>query len=279
MTDVNVKPIKDIFKLEDIPDQGFECPKHGEYTGTVLKFLGIEMNPVCPECQKIADEKLAVEKLEEEKRREENARELAVREREQHYAELNIGKRFWEESFETFDAYTPVLMQYLDKCIAFANEPRGRMLLMLGKNGNGKNHLAASILKITSGCMYSVFEIELLLKECYSGKEGESELYHRLCKTPMLIINEIGKHKVGEWETNFMSYIINKRYENLMPTVLITNAHLKENCPQKGCSVCFQNLLGNDVLSRIVEDGEIMQFNEKDYRYIKREKRGDNLCK
>ena len=277
MFDVNEKQVKESMKREEIPDQKFECSEHGEYTGTVLMYLGIEMKPICPECQRISEEKLTIEKMDEEKRREEAAREFLIREQERHYAELNIGEKFWEESFETFNAYTPALKRYLDICIAFSNDPRGRMLLMLGKNGNGKNHLASSILKITGGCMYSVFEIELLLKECYSGKESESELYHRLCKTPMLIINEIGKHKVGEWETNFMSYIINKRYENLMPTVLVTNAHLKENCPQKGCSVCFQNLLGNDVLSRIVETGEIMQFNEKDYRYIKRENRGDKL--
>jgi DNA replication protein DnaC len=234
----------------------------------------------CPECDKIEQEEYAREEAHREEAARKAAEESIKEEKEEYLSEMNIGRKFWGESFDTFDGYTPALKRFLEICVKFANDPQGRMLLMLGKNGNGKNHLAASILQETGGCIYSVFEIELMLKECYSGKTSEPELYRRLCSIPVLIINEIGRHKVGEWEQHFLSYIINKRYENLMPTVLISNAHLKDACPNKGCSECFRNLLGNDVLSRIVEDGEIMIFNENDYRYKKREMRkkreGDN---
>jgi DNA replication protein DnaC len=125
--------------------------------------------------------------------------------------------------------------------------------------------------------MYSVIEIELILKGCYSRKNGELAFYRRLCKTPVLVVNEIGKHKPGDWEFNFLSYIINKRYENLKPTVLITNTHLKEDCPAGECPGCFHQYMGNDVLSRIVENGIIMHFNEKDYRRIKRDKRMEGV--
>ena len=249
----------------------FECPEHGEYNGVTKIFCGLELKPICPECQKEFDKKQLEIDKDDEARRQVLRLEAEARERERLYSEMNIGEKFWQESFETFKAYTSVLKKHLETCMSFANKPKGRMLLMLGGNGNGKNHLAVSILKKTGGCIYSVFEIELMLKKCYAVKEGESELYERLCNIQTLVINEIGKHKVGEWELNFLSHIINKRYENLMPTILISNTHLKENCPTKGCKDCFQRLLGNDVLSRIVETGEIMQFNEKDYRYLKRE--------
>lgn len=267
---------------ETLPEQEYNCPIHGKYTGIPMKYFGRVWNAACPECSKENEERRAREEKEWNEKwnavPNEKSSEEEKEERERCFTEMNIGKKFWDESFDTFKDYTPDLQRYLKTCKTFAGNHKGRMLLMIGKNGNGKNHLAASILKETGGYIYSVFEIELLLKECYSGKneETEAELYRRLCNAPMLAINEIGKHKSGEWETNFLSYIINKRYENLMPTIFITNAHLKDNCPQKnGCPECLQQFLGNDVLSRIVEDGEIMIFNEKDYRYKKREMRGE----
>jgi DNA replication protein DnaC len=59
----------------------------------------------------------------------------------------------------------------------------------------------------------------------------------------------------------------------MLPIVLISNNHLKDNCPKNGCPECFQNFLGNDVISRILEAGEIMLFTGEDYRMKLREKR------
>jgi DNA replication protein DnaC len=261
---------------EEIELKTFHCLKHGYYTDrkSSISYLGKERKiyPACPKCE----DEMNIKREEEEKKFQDAMKALAAKRQEERFLEMNIGKKFLCESFDTFDAYTPDLERYLNICKTFADDPQGRMLFMLGKHGNGKNHLAASILKKTGGYMYSVFEIELMLRECYAGKTGESEIYKRLCNTPVLVINEIGRHKIGEWETHFLSYIINKRYENLMPTVLITNTHLRENCPDKGCPDCLQNYLSSDVLSRVVEDGEIMIFNEKDYRYKKREMRGES---
>jgi len=273
MFEPGVKQVGEVIGQEKLPEGSYDCPTHGKFRGTPVKIAGKVFFPLCPICEKEETEKIERENKEAEEQRRAAVEEEQRVARENYLTEMNIGKKFWYESFDTFDAYTPDLKRYLEICKTYAQNHEGRMLVMLGKNGNGKNHLAASILKKIGGCIYSVFEIELLLKECYSGKTGEPELYRRLCNIPMLVINEIGKHKSGEWETNFLSYIINKRYENLMPTVLISNAHLENDCPDKGCSKCLQNFLGNDVLSRIVEDGEIMIFNEKDYRYIKREMR------
>jgi DNA replication protein DnaC len=252
----------------ELPEQEFECQRHGIYTVKPIRICGEILSPGCPDCEKILaeEEKAREEHIETQRAKEGEERRLGM------LKKMNIGKKFWEESFKTFNPYTPDLKRYLDICIGFANDHEGRMLVMLGNNGNGKDHLAASILKKTGGYMYTVFEIELLLKECYSGKVRESALFKRLCNAPVLVINEIGKHKPGEWEANFLSHIINKRYENQMPTVLISNKHI--SCPKNGCTDCLQAYLGNDVLSRIVEDGEIMVFNEADYRHKKREMRG-----
>jgi len=270
MTDT-VKLVGDVKYYEELPEQVFECKEHGEYSGRPIKWkIGTEkiIQPPCPMCEKETEEMIA--SIEKTAKDYDEAKQKEVRINS--LKKMNIGEMFWNESFETFNAYTDELKHHLSICVQFANNHEGRMLVMLGNNGNGKDHLAASILKKIGGYMYSVFEVELLLKETYSGRTSELDLYVKLCnEAPLLVINEIGKHKSGEWETHFLSYIINKRYENLKPVILISNKHIKDDCP--GCNDCLQNYIGNDVISRIIESGEILTFTGEDYRYKKREMR------
>jgi len=259
--------------LEELPEQKFNCALHGGYSGKPVRFAWGEheiMEPPCPKCE---EERTAKEKEREEKQKaalearggcEEKARQV------KEFKKMNIGKKFWGESFDTFDPYTEELKRYFDICVSFAGNHQGRMLVMIGNHGNGKDHLAASALKKIGGYMYSVFEIELLLKRSYAGKISEWAIYQRLCNAPLLVINEIGRHKTGEWELNFLSHIVNKRYQNMMPIIFVSNKHLIDNCK---CGDCLQNYIGNDIVSRIIEGGEIMIFTGEDYRYKKRELR------
>jgi len=257
--------------VKELPEQEFICAKHGKFTAKpILWNYGQKkiLDPPCPACDEERAEKENREQTEQQTERERQGKEERVRP----FREMNIGEKFWDEDFGTFKPYTDELRHHFDICVEFASNHEGRMLVMLGNNGNGKDHLAASILKKIGGYMYSVFEIELLLKEAYSGRTSEHDLYIKLCnEAPLLVINEIGRHKSGEWETHFLSYIINKRYENWKPLILISNKHLNDDCP--GCDDCLRRYLGNDVISRIIEGGEILTFTGEDYRYKKRETR------
>jgi DNA replication protein DnaC len=273
----NVKSIGEIMReknfYEEMPAEMCFCPKHGEYIGAPLIFrFGNEkkvLSPPCLKCEKEEQEK-EERQIKEDKR---IAAELEKAAEIGFLTKMNIGKIFWNEDFDTFNPYTPELKQNLDICASFAKDHQGRMLIMLGKNGNGKDHLAASILKKIGGYIYTFFEIELMIKDCYSPKanESETEVYKRLWEAPLLVINEIGRHKANsEWSLNFFSNIIDKRYQNILPTILISNKHLKDDC---NCPDCLHHFLGNDILSRVIENGEILHFNEDDYRYKKREMR------
>jgi hypothetical protein len=48
----------------------------------------------------------------------------------------------------------------------------------------------------------------------------------------------------------------------------MSNKHQKEFCPQgeSGCPDCIQKWVGNDILSRIIESGVILEFTGEDYR-------------
>jgi DNA replication protein DnaC len=255
---------------EELPEQEYDCPKHGKYTGIPVRLVSVDLiiDPLCPKCQEEDElEKAAAEqsrKAEEAERREEEAE----RRRVQSLTALNIGERNWECTFENFDAYTDELKHHLAIYRDFANNPRGRKLVMLGNNGTGKNHLVSSILKITGGTLYTIMEIEILLHQSYSGDTQEYNVIKGLCDAEMLAIDEIGRTKGGDWELNWLSHVVDQRHKNLMPFVLMSNNHLKENCPEGGgCKKCIEDRLGNDILSRIAEDGAVLSFTGEDYRY------------
>jgi DNA replication protein DnaC len=253
---------------DELPEQEYDCPKHGKFKGIPVKLRLVDhiINPPCPKCQ----EEEESEKAEAEKKRRE---EKAESHRVQRLVELNIGERNWGSTFENFDAYTPELKHHLAICRDFANDPKGRKIVMLGNNGTGKNHLASAILKKTGGILYTIMEIEILLHQSYSGDTQEYEVIRGLCDVGMLIIDEIGRTKGGDWELNWLSHVVDQRHKNLMPFVLMSNNHLKENCPEGGgCPKCIEGRLGNDILSRIIEDGVVLNFTGDDYRRRIREK-------
>ena len=185
---------------------------------------------------------------------------------------MNLGKIYWDEDFDTFDAYTPELKRHLDTAMGFAAKPEGK-LVMLGNNGTGKNHLAAAILKAVGGVMYTAYDIGARLRRCYGGDGKEWELLDELCGAPLLVVDEIGRTKGSKAELDWFSHMINRRHEGGMPAVFISNCHLECDCPAgNGCVECFENFFNRDAISRIEEDGAIMEFSGGDYRRKIREK-------
>lgn len=260
---IDIKPLNS--QGEEFAEEDFNCPKHGIYRGRkYIIFPNIPSSrlciPECPECSRERD-RIKVRDMEAQKTQREISRLKA----------MNVGKRFWGESFETFNAYTDELNRHLETAKVFANDPRGRKLVMIGEHGNGKNHLAIAVLKVVGGVIHSAYEIGAMLRQSYNGETREWKVLQKLCGKRLLVIDEIEKIKGSEWDHNWMSYIINKRHENLLPTIFISNCHLKEDCQTKaGCQKCLENNLTDDVLSRITEDGLIMKFTAKDYRLINR---------
>ena len=79
----------------------------------------------------------------------------------------------------------------------------------------------------------------------------------------MLVIDEIGR-TIGtqaEKETELIGYIMRERYENMLPTVLISN--LKKNDLLKK--------LGAAVVDRLRETCCLLEFSGESYRLSKRD--------
>jgi DNA replication protein DnaC len=245
----------------EMPEEDIECPKHGIYRGKPVKgiLFGSHEHISYPECPKCEEERRIKEAQDEAQRKKE--REL------NRIISMNIGRRYWNTGFENFNAYNAELSKHLRIAENFAKNPDGK-LVMLGENGSGKTHLAVSILKQTGGIIYTAFEIGVKLRQSYGGDSQEWKILQDLCETDMLVIDEIGRSKGSDFDLNWLSHVINKRHENFRPTILISNRHLRQDCPQgeRGCEKCLEKFFDNDVISRIVEDGLVMKFTSEDYR-------------
>jgi DNA replication protein DnaC len=250
------------WRPQELPEQDIECPKHGTYRGKPFKGFGPKRHgdsvsyPECPKCVEERKEKEREQAMVEEKERQ-----------IQRWDSMNIGKKFWSESLETFNAYTPELAEHHKTAKEFAENPIGK-LVMLGEHGTGKTHLAASILKVVGGVMYRAYEVGMLLRQTYNGTSNEYEFLTELCKTPLLVIDELEKIKDSEAKQHWLSYVVGKRYDNMLPIIFIANCHTQEDCQaeKKPCPKCIEYHLENDVLSRIIEDGKTMKFTGEDYR-------------
>jgi DNA replication protein DnaC len=248
-------------------DVTIKCEKHGDYTGTIRHYFfgGVdrELPSLCPACQK---------EIEEEKRLEEQEaeRQQIIKK----WRQMKIDERYYEVTLDNFDAYNDELKEYLETCRKFAKNPDGK-IVMLGKNGSGKTHLAVGVLKELGGVIYTAYDIGVNLRQSYNSKLKEHEVYDELCTAPLLVIDEIEKLKDSEAKQNWMSHVIGKRYNRLLPMIIIANCHTKKDCKEqiKPCPQCLEYHLESDVISRIVEDGIILKFSSSDYRMKIRETR------
>jgi DNA replication protein DnaC len=236
------------------------CPKHGEYEAQEKTIRGITVSAMCPVCEK--EEAEAAEK----ERREIEAGILRAS-----YKAANIEPMYYGATLEQIDILTPEH----EKAVMYAREmiatKKGKLVL-LGANGTGKTHIATVIVYALHGSIYSMYEITTRIRASYvaGAKENELEIVNQLASLPMLAIDEIGRTKGSEAETNWLSYIVDKRHVRGLPTVLISNKHVRKLCPSGGCEKCLENYISEDIMSRLAEDGRLVTFKDGDYRRKKR---------
>ncbi len=145
----------------------------------------------------------------------------------------------------------------------YANrEKNDCVLLLLGPKGLGKIHLGTSIIREVGGTFTSseemIFKFEAAMD--YSSDISRLSLMNFYSSTKILVIDEIGRSNQQQKESYCLNLILRTRYENLLPTVLISN--LKKEDLMKS--------LGEAVVDRLVETCEAVEFVGESYRIEKR---------
>lgn len=227
------------------------CPKHGDYTATVL-ITG--WSTACPACDEIdRNAQMAAER--EERQAEEKKKNL-----ERRLGRSGIPLRFQSKTFEGYSAENSGQKKALATCMAYAdnfddNYKTGRSLLLLGKAGTGKTHLAAAIAMqvIRQSEMHAAYitlhDMLADIRATYDGnsERTEADVMSVFGDFDLLIIDEIGSTKSSEFELATLFRVINSRYENMMPTIVVSNLS-----PQQ-----LPDAMGDRCVDRLREDGGI----------------------
>ena len=157
------------------------------------------------------------------------------------------------------------------KCVLYAKalaDKKIEKLILVGGYGTGKTHIACALVRELGGELWTMYEIVTRIRSSYTlrAKETEAQIVGELASLAFLAIDELGRTKGSEAELNWLSYIIDKRHVRKLPTLLCSNKHMKSDCKKGGCSDCFENFMGEDVMSRLRQAGRLVKMTGEDYR-------------
>jgi DNA replication protein DnaC len=235
------------------------CQLHGQYESR--EFLRGRWSQ-CPSCTTIALKEREVRESEERLRAAMQLWQVTLNRSE-------IPLRFQDRTLESFVAKNEGQQNALHEAQNFAKNFRGtkgRSMIFCGNPGTGKTHLACGIAlavmreQAQRVVLYTtVMKMIRHLKESWKrdSTKTEEETIKGYIKPELLIIDEIGMQYGSETEKLTLFEILNGRYENLKPTILISNfdkAGVKE-------------YLGERLFDRLREDGSaLVNFGWTSYR-------------
>ncbi|WP_429499855.1 ATP-binding protein [Paraburkholderia youngii] len=214
----------------------------------------------CPTC--------AVEHREaEEKRRVAEEEERNQRRMEQRLSTSGIPVRFRDRTFANYIADTEPKQKALQVAMDFAanfdqHYRDGTMVVFSGKPGTGKSHLAiaAAMVVMNGGTALYLNALDLvrMVRDTWrrDSEMTESAVLQELSTVSLLVIDEIGVQYGTEGEQVILFDVLNRRYRDLMPTILLTNLGAKG----------MKEFLGERSFDRLREGGIWVAFDWESHR-------------
>lgn len=232
-----------------------ECENHGIYKArkrvSTNGFKVPSRPSPCPQC---LTEELAKLKSDKQQSDERGKKRLI----ENLLSNLNIPERFMPCTLDNYESVNQEAARNLNVCKAYANKWPDRLrqgggLVMCGKPGTGKNHLALAIARYVieqhqdSALFTTALRIARKFKSTWSKNATETELeVIRIYTDPdLLIIDEVGVQFGSDTEKLILFEIINTRYEQMKPTILISNQTRDE----------LSEFIGERVIDRMSDGG------------------------
>ena len=238
------------------------CVKHGDYEAKCEEVFGKIFFSECPTCQANAAEEIAKKEcaaLQREK----------LRRIESLTRQAAIPLRFSSRTFDNFRANSLGQQKAMQICRSMAEGfddslTHGTSLLMCGKPGTGKSHLAAAmaqaVIKQGRSAVYtSVLRAVRSIKDTYRKDSDitEQAAINAYVLPDLLILDEVGVQFGSETEKMYLFEILNGRYESLKPTIVITNLSPSE----------VSAYLGERIVDRLAEGGGgTLVFDWESYR-------------
>lgn len=168
-----------------------------------------------------------------------------------------ITPRFADATFDNYQVESDPQRKALSKCQNYAerfpeNFRLGRSLLLTGNVGCGKTHLATAIVRtvvadrgraliIPASDIFSIAKASMVPGSGYT----DWDVVRHLAPLDLLVIDEVGCQKGSEYELSLLHNIIDRRYQAVLPTVLISNLNADG----------LRGYIGDRALDRLRQNG------------------------
>ena len=176
------------------------------------------------------------------------------------YKQNYIGMKFQNLNFENFNCNyenemaIAIAKDYINKNITNADD---NGLIIMGKSGVGKTHLAASIANkliendkiVLMGRLTTLLD---MIKETFKDNtKSENELIELYSNVDMIIIDDLGTEKISNWALEKLYTIIENRNENRLP-IIITTRFDKQGLIER-FSKCQDEQLVDAIISKLYQ--------------------------
>jgi DNA replication protein DnaC len=223
---------------DSMPTQTAKCEKHGDFKQNVIPdFMGTKRaiaTSKCPKClEEIQQEETNRKAAQDEYQRQHLIKRCVT------LLDRDTPPRFKACKFSTYNPICKEANASFKACKSYAEKfssigAQGAGLILCGKLGTGKTHLALAIasevVKTGVECKY-INLLDLIRWVRSSWKDGglnEHQILNQISNYGLLIIDEIGVQNGTENEKTILFDIINSRYENMLPTIIISNLSVEE---------------------------------------------------
>lgn len=183
-----------------------------------------------------------------------------------------IPERFCDRRIDTFNATNPRAEAAQGIVRAYANDfsevrRTGRGMILCGGVGTGKTHLAIGAVQQITAAGYTGLYAVLLdtfrsIKDTYRKDSAVTETVAmgRLIAPDLLVLDEIGVQHGTDTERMLMFSILNARYNQMKPTILISNLAREP----------LEAYLGERAFDRMREGGgRMVVFDWESYRGVR----------
>lgn len=256
---------KQVAMKQSLGESTIVCSEHGNFVSNGVLFMGRrEIWTPCPDCE---EARLAALRHAE-------AQALAERARIRMEAALGqaaIPKRFQDRSLDNFVATSLEQQHALSVAREFSasfsqHAARGEGIVMSGLPGTGKSHLATAILQSVMpgsvGLYVTCSGLIRAVRATWSrdSERTETDVLHELGTVALLVIDEVGVSGGTENEQSLIFEVLDRRYRDMRPTILLTNLD----------KTGFKTFVGDRVFDRLTETARWVTFDWGSYRLTAR---------
>jgi len=165
-----------------------------------------------------------------------------------------------------FSLQSSLRLQLLGSYLSPELVSEGRNLILLGKSGRGKTHLAVAIAyrAIQNGYNASFVTAAVLIEEL-SRASGEGRLRDALAaylQPHVLVIDEVGYLSYGPDAANVLFHVVNERHLRRRPILFTTNKSPLTNWGE----VLHDHDLAEAIVDRVLEKGRLIVVDGPSYR-------------